>query len=88
MLTTGTQLSVLNAAGILGRLIAGYLVDYCGALNLSVFFLVGMGVITACMSLIRGTAGVMVFAIIYGLDSGGCGFQFPSLFITTHLLAL
>lgn len=66
------QLAILNAASIFGRVIPGYFAPKLGSLNMSVFFMVANGVVTACMPVVKGSAGVIVYTIFYGLISGGC----------------
>ncbi|KAJ3573094.1 hypothetical protein NP233_g2654 [Leucocoprinus birnbaumii] len=66
------SLSILNAASILGRVIPGYLAPKFGPLNMSIFFWIANGTITACLPLVNGRAGTAIYAIVYGFVSGGC----------------
>ncbi|KAF5350476.1 hypothetical protein D9756_008609 [Leucocoprinus leucothites] len=66
------SLSILNAASVFGRVIPGYFAPKLGPMNMSVFFMIANGVVTACLPLVNGRVGVAVYAVVYGLVSGGC----------------
>ena len=63
-------LAILNAASTFGRIIPGIFADRYGRLN--VFALAGLatGVINLCMTEVKTTAGLVVYAIALGFSSG------------------
>jgi hypothetical protein len=71
-LTHLIQLAILNAASIVGRIIPGALAPKLGSLNMSIFFIIVLGIVTCCMPIVHGRGGVAVYAIIYGSISGAC----------------
>ncbi|KXN85598.1 Riboflavin transporter MCH5 [Leucoagaricus sp. SymC.cos] len=76
------SLAVLNAASLVGRLLPGNFAPRFGPLNMSIIFMIANGIVTACMPIVRGTGGVLVYAIVYGLVSGGSIALTPALILT------
>ncbi|KAF9453380.1 MFS general substrate transporter [Macrolepiota fuliginosa MF-IS2] len=63
-------LAILNGASIFGRIFPGLIAPKFGSLNLSIFFMIANGVVTAFMPLARRTVGIIIYAIFYGFISG------------------
>ena len=63
-------LSILNAGSIFGRLLPGVLADLFGTFNtLSVSGCI-TGILLLCWIAVKGNAGIIVFAVLYGFFSG------------------
>ncbi|EDR10644.1 uncharacterized protein LACBIDRAFT_325441 [Laccaria bicolor S238N-H82] len=65
------SLSVLSAASFIGRIIPGGLAHKFGVFNLLVLFSMGTAVVTLSMFGVHDTASTLIFAVFYGLFSGG-----------------
>ncbi|KDR69925.1 hypothetical protein GALMADRAFT_76714 [Galerina marginata CBS 339.88] len=65
-------LSILNAASFFGRTVSGYFASRLGVFNLGAFFTAGTGVVVLCMIAMKDTTGVILFAVFFGIFSGGC----------------
>lgn len=64
-------LPILNAASVPGRIIPGFLAGRLGPLNMLIVAATMSGAITLAWSAIHNTAGLIMFAILYGFFSGG-----------------
>ncbi|KAF8882755.1 major facilitator superfamily domain-containing protein [Gymnopilus junonius] len=64
--------SILNAASFFGRTVTGYYGRKLGVFNIGSFFAFSTGVVVLCMMAVKDTTGTVLFAIFYGLCSGGC----------------
>ena len=65
-------LAMLNAASIPGRTLTGWLADRYGRLNVLVSATLLAAVVCLCVwTTVTGTAGVVVFALLYGFAFGG-----------------
>ena len=62
----------MNGASILGRTIPNFLADIIGPFNNFVPACLGPGIMLFALLGIRSTAGIVVFAIIYGFFTGAC----------------
>jgi len=62
--------TITNAASLFGRVIPGALADIWGPYNLMIFAGISSGVIMACLTAAKSTAGIIIFAIAYGFTSG------------------
>ncbi|ETW84736.1 MFS monocarboxylate transporter [Heterobasidion irregulare TC 32-1] len=63
-------LAIMNGASILGRTIPNFLADTVGPFNNFVPACLGPGIMLFALLGIRSTAGIVVFAIIYGFFTG------------------
>ncbi|KXJ85301.1 major facilitator superfamily domain-containing protein [Microdochium bolleyi] len=66
----GYLLAVVNGASTLGRVIPGILADRFGRLNMVVMAGVSSGILVFCLNSVDGTAGFVVYAIVFGFCSG------------------
>lgn len=66
----GYLLAILNAASTFGRIIPGMLADKYGRINMLIAGGFGTGILIFCMDSIHNTAGLIVFAIVFGFVSG------------------
>ncbi|KAL2694538.1 hypothetical protein Neosp_001121 [[Neocosmospora] mangrovei] len=65
-------LPILNAVSILGRIIPGIIADKLGRYNVMIFITFISGIFCLCIWIpVKDTAGILVFAIIFGFSSGG-----------------
>ena len=64
----------MNGASILGRTIPNFLADIIGPFNNFVPACLGPGIMLFALLGIRSTAGIVVFAIIYGFFTGACAY--------------
>ncbi|KAM6518162.1 hypothetical protein FSOLCH5_006931 [Fusarium solani] len=65
-------LPILNAVSILGRIIPGIIADKLGRYNVMIFITFISGLFCLCIWIpVKDTAGILVFAIIFGFSSGG-----------------
>ncbi|OQE47071.1 hypothetical protein PENCOP_c001G00444 [Penicillium coprophilum] len=70
---------VTNGAGILGRLIPAYLADSkFGPLNTIIPLTLGASLMMFCWTAVHSTAGLYVFAVLYGIFSNGVQGLWPS----------
>ncbi|CAG8878180.1 unnamed protein product [Penicillium nalgiovense] len=74
-----TLIIVTNGAGIFGRLIPAYLADrYFGPLNVIIPLSIGASLMMFCWAAVDSTAGLYVFAVLYGMFSNGVQGLWPS----------
>lgn len=72
-------LLVLNGVGIPGRLIPAYIADhYCRPLTISLTVSFATALLLYCWIAIKTTAGMYVFAVLYGLSAAGLQAMFPA----------
>ncbi|KAK0647956.1 Aspyridones efflux protein apdF [Lasiodiplodia hormozganensis] len=64
------MLSILNAASAFGRIIPNFIADKTGPLNILVPCCAVSALLAFCWIAIDSTAGVIVFAVLYGFFSG------------------
>ncbi|KAJ5164610.1 Major facilitator superfamily domain general substrate transporter [Penicillium coprophilum] len=70
---------VTNGAGIVGRLIPAYLADSkFGPLNTIIPLTLGASLMMFCWTAVHSTAGLYVFAVLYGIFSNGVQGLWPS----------
>ncbi|KXG47914.1 Major facilitator superfamily domain, general substrate transporter [Penicillium griseofulvum] len=70
---------VTNGAGIIGRLIPAYLADLkFGPLNTIIPLTLGASLMMFCWAAVHSTAGLYVFAVLYGIFSNGVQGLWPS----------
>ncbi|KAJ5383410.1 Major facilitator superfamily domain general substrate transporter [Penicillium concentricum] len=70
---------VTNGAGIVGRLIPAYLADFkFGPLNTIIPLTLGASLMMFCWAAVHSTAGLYVFAVLYGIFSNGVQGLWPS----------
>ncbi|KAJ5959170.1 Major facilitator superfamily domain general substrate transporter [Penicillium vulpinum] len=70
---------VTNGAGIFGRLIPAYLADLkFGPLNTIIPLTLGASLMMFCWAAVHSTAGLYVFAVLYGIFSNGVQGLWPS----------
>ncbi|KAJ5230152.1 hypothetical protein N7489_010860 [Penicillium chrysogenum] len=70
---------VTNGAGIVGRLIPAYLADLkYGPLNTIIPLTLAASVMMFCWAAVHSTAGLYVFAVLYGIFSNGVQGLWPS----------
>lgn len=63
-------LAIVNAASTFGRIIPGILADKLGRINVLAAGGVSTGIIILCLERAHTTAGLVVFAIVFGFSSG------------------
>ncbi|KAF2646534.1 MFS general substrate transporter [Massarina eburnea CBS 473.64] len=63
-------LAILNASSTFGRIIPGVLADKYGKLNMFAAGGISCGITILCMNAARSTAGLVVYAIVFGFTSG------------------
>lgn len=63
-------LPVLNAGSFFGRIIPNALTSYTGPLNMLVLCTFASGILCLCWTVIENTAGLTVFAVLYGFFAG------------------
>jgi hypothetical protein len=63
-------LSIVNTASVFGRVLPNFLADHFGVFNLLVTSSAACGITILCWIPATDTAGVIVFAILYGFFSG------------------
>ncbi|KAJ5189705.1 Major facilitator superfamily domain general substrate transporter [Penicillium cf. griseofulvum] len=70
---------VTNGAGIVGRLIPAYLADLkFGPLNTIIPLTLGASLMMFCWAAVHSTAGLYIFAVLYGIFSNGVQGLWPS----------
>ena len=67
-----SQLAILNASSVLGRLLPSFLADQLGVYNMLIPSLVASSVVLFGMLFVRNFTGVIVFGSLYGFTSGAC----------------
>lgn len=60
----------MNGASVVGRLIPGFFVQRFGVINLMVVNTFGIIALMFCFMVVKTVAGVVCFAIFFGLFSG------------------
>ncbi|KAK4150614.1 major facilitator superfamily domain-containing protein [Chaetomidium leptoderma] len=63
-------LAIVNGASTFGRIIPGVLADRFGKLNMLGVGAVSTGIVVLCMNSAVNTAGLVVYAIVFGFSSG------------------
>jgi MFS family permease len=77
--TSVNLLMIMNGIGLLGRMIPGYLADLkFGGYNTLVPFVFASAIVMYCWSAVESTAGLYVFATIYGFVCAGFQGLFPA----------
>lgn len=72
-------LIILNAVGILGRVLPNYIADrYTGPINVMIPMVTASAVIVFCMIQVRDRVGLYVWAIAYGIPSASIQSLFPA----------
>lgn len=64
------MLAVLNGASVFGRIIPGILADRFGGLDLIIAYCTSCAILSFAAIVINNLGGLVVFAILYGFDSG------------------
>ncbi|KAI5460407.1 major facilitator superfamily domain-containing protein [Mariannaea sp. PMI_226] len=64
------MLAILNAASTFGRVIPGILADKFGPLNILCIAGLANGIVIFCMNHVESSAGLVVFAVVFGFTSG------------------
>ncbi|KAF9011754.1 MFS general substrate transporter [Cyathus striatus] len=64
-------LSILNGASFVGRVLFPLLASRCGVFNLNIFFTASMGIMLYSFLAVKNGTGVIIFAVVYGILSGG-----------------
>lgn len=64
------MLAILNAASTFGRIIPGILADKFGRLNMLSIAGVMNGIVVLCFDQPKSTAGLVVYAVVFGFTSG------------------
>lgn len=73
------EIIIMNAVGILGRLLPNYLADrYVGCLNIFAPITVITGIIVICWMAVDSRSGLTAFIIIYGIFAAGVQALFPA----------
>ena len=73
------NLLIMNGVGIAGRLLPAYLADrYFGPLNSLIPFAFVCGLLLYCWAAVTSKAGLVAFAVIYGLFASGIQSLFPA----------
>ena len=70
MLTTISQLALLNGASIPGRILPAALTPKLGVFNVVVSSMTACSILIFAMLRIESTSGVAIFAALYGFFSG------------------
>lgn len=63
--------SILNASSIVGRIVPAYFARHLGPVNMLLTVSIIVTVVTLCWISVRSGAGNVVFAVAYGMSSGG-----------------
>ncbi|KAL8694194.1 MAG: hypothetical protein Q9224_003618 [Gallowayella concinna] len=73
------NLLILNAVGLVGRLVPAHLADhYFGPLNTLVPFVFLSGLLLYCWAAVASPGGLIGFAVLYGLSAAGIQSLFPA----------
>lgn len=64
------MIAILNGASIFGRIIPGILADKFGRLNMLATAALSTGIILLCWTRVDSTAGLVVYAVMFGFCSG------------------
>lgn len=70
LITSHTQVAILNAGAIPGRIIPNMLADHFGTYNMAIPFLTACGILIFAMIGVKTVAGMVVVTILYGFMSG------------------
>ncbi len=73
-----TQLAILNASSMFGRIIPNMLAPKYGVFNLLIFSGAACAVVIFALFGISTTAGIVIFAILSGFMSGACACIFAT----------
>ena len=71
-LSSLSQLAILNASSVLGRLLPSFLADQLGVYNMLIPSLVASSVVLFGVLFVKNFTGVIVFGSLYGFTSGAC----------------
>ncbi|KAL8808770.1 MAG: hypothetical protein Q9200_004037 [Gallowayella weberi] len=73
------NLLILNAVGLVGRLVPAHLADhYFGPLNTLIPFVFLSGLLIYCWAAVESPGGLIGFAVLYGLFAAGIQSMFPA----------
>ncbi|CAI4220250.1 unnamed protein product [Parascedosporium putredinis] len=64
------MLAILNGASTFGRIVPGILADKFGRVNILAIAGLVNGIVIFCFNEVTGTAGIVVYAVFFGLTSG------------------
>ncbi|KJA18709.1 hypothetical protein HYPSUDRAFT_1097662, partial [Hypholoma sublateritium FD-334 SS-4] len=64
--------TILNAGGILGRLVPNFLADHFGPYNMLIICLLICSILAFAMLAISNFGGLIIFSLLYGFWSGSC----------------
>lgn len=79
-----TQLSILNAASIFGRVLPNFVADKIGPYNMIIPFSFATGIMIFGWLGVTTPAGLVVFAILYGFFSGAYISLLPSILMVSY----
>lgn len=81
------QLSILNAASFVGRVVPGFFAHSFGVMNMVIACAASCTVLIFAMLGVKTVAGVSVFATLFGFFSGACmSFAYFDLFSEALLI--
>jgi len=63
-------LVIINACSLPGRLIPGFYADNIGSINVQIIVATTSAILTFCLIAIKSTAGLIIYAILYGFSAG------------------
>lgn len=66
-----TVISIMGITSVAGFLLGGFVVDRMGAKRTVIFFVLAMAVVTAWLTNINSLWQIYLFAVLYGVTSGG-----------------
>lgn len=70
--------SIINAGSLFGRIIPGFYADKVGRLNMLVFIYAANSIILFCWLAVNSSAGVIVWAAVFGFASGAIISLYPA----------
>ncbi|ETS75007.1 hypothetical protein PFICI_13491 [Pestalotiopsis fici W106-1] len=70
--------TILNAGSVIGRLVPNYLADHFGSINILIMLALAAAILAYAWMAITSSAGLIVFAALYGAFSGGVVSVTPS----------
>ncbi len=75
--------TLLNAGSVFGRVLPSMIADKWGGLNMLIASLIGSAVLALGWFGIHGLAGLIVFALLYGMFSGGVVSLVPTVLVSS-----
>jgi hypothetical protein len=81
-----TQLAILNAANVIGRLLPSVLADHVGVYNTLIPSLFISAVVLFSMLALDKFKGILTFGLLYGFSSGACAPRFLTLSESIHMM--